>query len=107
MRMFEVDLYSIDEKGTPPKWKIRFAQFMVLWSIFSQLFLVISLVHVFQVKTSAGVSLPAYILYIVSSLVWIVYGWSVLRTKNVPILASSGVAGVLAIVMVVAIITYP
>lgn len=84
-----------------------YARGMVVWSIVSQIFLLLQAIQIFEVKSSAGQSTPAYWLLEVSNIIWIVYGTAVLTHKNMPIIASSVVSFVLGALVLVAIYLYP
>lgn len=104
--VFQVDPFELDWEGNPPLWKTRFAQFMVVWSVVSQLFLVLQVVQIFQERNAQGLSLTGYILAFIGNLIWIVYGSLVLADVNKPILWSSLVSCVVMVGIFVGIGLY-
>jgi len=104
--MFYVDPYELDWEGHPSMWKMRFAQFMIIWSVVSQVFLLIAALEIFQAKMVEGVSLSSYILYLLGNVVWFFYGIWVLSPMNKPLVWSSVVAFALTIVILVGIGIY-
>lgn len=87
-------------------WKENYSKFMVFWSIISHSWLLIQAITIFVNKDASGVSLPAFILLFVSSLVWLFYSLKVLPKRNLPIILSSLVSILFGSVLLVGIIMY-
>ncbi len=104
--LFWVDPFELDWAGHPPLWKTRFAQFMIIWSVVSQVFLLIAALEIFEKKMVQGVSVPSYILYLLGNVVWFVYGIYVLSPVNKPMIWSAVVAFILTIVILVGVGMY-
>jgi len=104
--IFYVDNFDLDHEGHPHKWKIYYAKAMVVWALLSQIFLLLQVIKIYTEKNAQGVSLPAYIVYIIGNIVWFVYGTWVLAYRNMPIIVSSVVAFALASIIIVGIILY-
>ena len=98
---------DLDADGLPvPKWKFYYARFMVAWAILSHSALLIQAIKIYRQKNADGVSLLAFILYSVSSVIWLVYGAFVLAKRNWVIVASSITAIALGIIIIVGVILY-
>jgi uncharacterized protein with PQ loop repeat len=87
-------------------WKENYSKFMVFWSVASHSWLLIQAITIFINKDASGVSLPAFILLSISSLIWLFYSLKVLPKRNLPIILSSVVSILFGIVLLVGIIMY-
>ena len=86
-------------------WKKRYAQFMIIWAVVSQIWLLLQAIKIFKDKDASGVSLASYIVLIFSNIFWFVYGMFVIGHDKV-IIISSIIAFLLSIVIVVGIALY-
>lgn len=88
------------------KWKLWFAKWMVVWAVLGYSFLAIQAAKIYMEKNAKGLSLPAYIVYICGSIMWLIYGSVVLPRKNMVIIVSSCTAITLASIVLVGIVLY-
>jgi uncharacterized protein with PQ loop repeat len=105
--IWDVDNKQLSADGTPPpKWKIWYARFMLIWAVLSNTFLLLQLIQIYNDKDAQGVSIAAYAVYIVGSIFWIVYGAWVLGQCNWVIVLNSSLACLLAVVVLVGAVLY-
>lgn len=90
----------------PGGWRSWYSNFMLLWAVASNTFLVLQLVKIYQFKNATGVSFPAYIVYIFGAMVWMVYGAFVLNERNWAIVVNSSLAFMLASAILAGIVKY-
>ena len=96
-----------ESDGSPiAPWKIYYGKFMLFWSVAAHSFLAIQAVKIYSEKDSSGVSLPAYVLYLCSSCLWLIYGSVVLPRKNLVIIMSATTAIVLGAILLTGILLY-
>jgi uncharacterized protein with PQ loop repeat len=102
-----IEASDIDGDGKPtPKWKLWYAKGMLGWAVVSHVFLLLQAVKIYTEKNASGVSLPAYALYIVGSIVWVIYGAFVLHSRNLVIVVSSSIGLVGGVIILLGIILY-
>lgn len=106
-KWLHVENSEISVDGSPaPKWKLWYARSMIFWAVLSQVFLLIQAITIFVGKDAAGVSLAAYILYIVGTVVWCVYAAFVLAHRNWPLLLNGILGFLLSALIIVGIVLY-
>ncbi len=103
---WQIDEKQLSNDGKPPKWKVWYARFMIVWAILSNIFLLLQLIKIFQDKDAAGVSIAAYAVYVFGCIVWIVYAAAVLAQINWVIILNSSLACALAVVILAGAIKY-
>ena len=97
-----------DENGMKiPTWKLWYVKFMAPFAVLSHAWLAIQAISIFIDKDAKGVSLVAYIVYIISSVIWFVYGMFVLTKKNIVIVLSAVTAIALGVLVIVGVLMYP
>lgn len=102
-----IEANDVGEDGKPiPKWKLWYAKAMLAWVVLGKAFLVIQAVEIFTSKNAAGVSLAAYIVYIIGSVIWLIYGAMVLQRKNLVIVVSAATAIVMGVIVLIGVIMY-
>lgn len=102
-----IEASDIDGDGKPaPRWKLWYAKGMLGWAVISHTFLLLQAIKIYSEKNASGVSLPAYILYLVGAIVWIVYGAFVLQRRNLVIVLSSSIAFLGGLTILIGIILY-
>ena len=104
--VFKVDMYQLDKSGKPPNWKIWAARGMIIFALATQIFLILQAAKIFETQNAAGVSLPAFIVYSVSMIFWIIYSGWVLRAINWPLMLSSVLGLLMSILIVIGIAIY-
>lgn len=87
-------------------WKIYYARWMVVWAVVSQVWLVLQATKIFQSKSAEGVSLYAYILYTIGTVMWFINATFVNKERNTAYMISSSLGFCLGIVILVGIIMY-
>lgn len=87
-------------------WKHHYSKFMIVWSILSQTWLLIQTINIYVDKDASGVSLIAFVLLQISSVIWLVYASWVLPTLNIPIMMSSIIALTIGIALLTGIVLY-
>ncbi len=87
-------------------WRVYYEYFMVLWAIFGQTWLLLSVIDLYQNKNASGLSLPAFCLLIFGATVWFIYGCFVLIPRNKIIMISSTLSFILSVLMVIGIASY-
>jgi len=107
LSVFHVDPYQLDPTGHPPIWKLHFAKLMLVFAIATRIFLVLQIDQLYKTKNSNGLSAASYGVYILSMILWIFYAFTVLKTANWPIVISSVLGLLLAVVILVGIIIFP
>ncbi len=105
--VFHIDPRQLDRHGHPAKWKIYFAQSMLVFAIVTRIFLVLQIQMLFESKTSNGLSAISYSIYIFSMMLWTFYAISVLKTINWPLVISSVLGLILAVVILIGIFIFP
>lgn len=103
---FYVDPHTLELSGNPSKFKLRAAQFMNLWAVISEVFLLLQIIHIFAYQNSEGVSAPAYFVYGLSAIVWLVYARFVLARPNMPLIINNILDVILSSVLLVGIYVY-
>ena len=102
-----IEPQDINDKGKPvPKWKLYYAKGMIGWAVLSHTFLLIQAIEIYTNENASGVSLAAYIVYLVGAVIWGVYGAFVLTRRNIVIVVSSVTAFLLGTVVLIGIILY-
>lgn len=89
-----------------PKWKQHYANFMMVWAVVSHVSLLLQSIKIYVGKDASGVSLETYILFMVSSTIWMIYGFFVLTPRNWVIIMSSLTAISINISILVGVIKY-
>jgi len=113
----EDDTYKLDKHLTPkdveypvvkpgPKWKDYYSNFMMVWAVVSHVSLLLQSIKIYDGKDASGVSLETYILMMVSSTIWLIYGFLVLNPRNWVIVMSSLTAISIHISIIIGIIKY-
>jgi uncharacterized protein with PQ loop repeat len=93
-------------KGKSKGWKVNYSKFMIFWAMASHVWLIVQSVKIYRNQNAAGVSLPAFMILLTSSIVWLIYGAFVLERRNKVIVISSSVSMLLGIPVLVAILKY-
>ncbi len=99
-------LWKVEPTDKRACWKVHGERLFPFFIIFGHTFLVIQVVALYTTKNSSGISLIAFIVYALSSLAWLFYSFVLLPKRNNTIIASSTVAFILAIIIIVGIIMY-
>ncbi len=105
-KMFEINPFDLDFGGKPSKLKVVYAQFMVVFSMISALFLILQIVQIYSHSDAMGQSFSAYVIFLIGQILWIIYGSLVLANKNMPIVWGSIVSGLLSIPILTGIVLY-
>lgn len=84
----------------------RFEYFMRCFVVVSQFTHIFAITKIYKNQEASGVSLWAYAYYVLTSLVWIAYGYCVLQPVNKTIILGSSIAIVLALVIIAGIFLY-
>jgi uncharacterized protein with PQ loop repeat len=88
------------------KWKFYYEKFMILWGIFSPIWILLQAIKIYQLHDAAGVSLASYILVLLGSIIWIIYAAAVLDRKNAVIIINSSITALLAVVVIIGVAIY-
>jgi uncharacterized protein with PQ loop repeat len=102
----KVDECQLAHDCHPAKWKIYYAYFILAFALLSHTFELLQAIQIYSQKSAQDVSLPAFILWVVGSVIWFIYGTFVLAIPNWPIIVSSVAAFILGIIIVVGIVLY-
>lgn len=98
---------DLDDRGRPlARWKVYYSRFMVGWAVVAHTALLLQSVEIYRTKNASGVSLPAFVVYTFSSIIWFIYGVFVLARRNYVIMVSSTLATLLGATIVVGIVLY-
>jgi uncharacterized protein with PQ loop repeat len=87
-------------------WKHRFEQFMWVFVLASQSWLIVQAVDVFKTKNANGLSALAWSSLVAVHIIWIIYARFVLQPSNGIILANSSMSLILSILILVGILIY-
>lgn len=98
---------DVDKDGRPvPKWKLYYARAMIPLAILFHAFGAIQAYEIYSSQNASGVSLAAYVVYVISAMTWFCYGAFVLVRRNLIIMLSSMTAFTLGVIILVGIILY-
>jgi uncharacterized protein with PQ loop repeat len=89
-----------------PVWKSYYQKWMYFWAIGSHTFLLLQALEIYQEKNAESVSLSAYIVYVLSSLIWLGYAALVLEPRNKVMMISAVTGFSMGIVILVGISLY-
>jgi uncharacterized protein with PQ loop repeat len=89
-----------------PQWKQDFEKYMIIFVIFSHTFLLLQIVKIYTTKDATSLSLPAFIVYIISSCIWLFYGIFIVRPRKFPIILSSIIALIFGTIVLIGIFLY-
>lgn len=87
-------------------WRYRFEKFMAVYAVLSHTWLLIQTIQIYSTKDVSSLSIVAFILLLVNSVMWGSYAAYVLQFKNKPLLISACVSFCVVIVALVGIILY-
>ena len=87
-------------------WRDNYKKFMLFWAVAAHSWLIVQLISVFQNEDASDLSLPAFIIYTCSSLIWFTYGAFVLEERNYTLMISGTVSGILGVTTLAAIAKY-
>jgi uncharacterized protein with PQ loop repeat len=87
-------------------WKRYYNQFMYVFAVLSQVWLLLQLIAVHQTKKTDGLSLVAFSLLAAGHMVWIIYGAFVMSPRNYIMIISSTLALMLTIGILIGILVY-
>lgn len=88
------------------RWRSRFERFMLYYAAISHTWLLIQTIEIYTSKDVSSLSIMAFILLVVNSIVWFTYSAWVLEWSNKPIIISACVSFSLATTALVGIILY-
>ncbi len=83
------------------KYKSGYEKFMYVWAIVSPIWLLLQAIQIFQHKNASGVSLPAHIIVLIGSILWIIYAVWALQKRNFVIVSNASLSGLLSIVVII------
>jgi len=87
-------------------WRYYYEKCMYAWAVLAHSWVLVQIITIFRSKNASGLSLAAWIIFCVSSIVWIIYGAFVMKVRNYVIITSSSTALILGIIILVGIVLY-
>lgn len=90
------------------KWSIRkyFRNFMIFWSVVSQVWILIQAAKILKSRSAEDISIPSFIILMISTILWLLYGLFGENERNVIMVTSSSVALIFGSILSVSIILY-
>jgi uncharacterized protein with PQ loop repeat len=70
------------------------------------MWLLIQIIELYQSKNGSGISLLAFVILLISAVIWFVYGCFVLPDRNYVLVISGSISFVFSVIMIVGILMY-
>jgi uncharacterized protein with PQ loop repeat len=88
-------------------WRVYYSYFVSLWAVASQAAYFTQALSVYSNRDVSGLSLPTYVILVVSNVIWFVYGaWAAGRAPDVPIIVSATLGFCVTLSILVGILLY-
>jgi uncharacterized protein with PQ loop repeat len=84
-------------------WKSYYLKFMMVWAIIGHTWLLLQAIEVYQTENAEGLSQSAFVILMISGLLWFTYGYFALPVRNYVIATSSSISTILTLVIIIGI----
>lgn len=102
----EIADVSESEAARGLTWRERYAQFMPVWAVVGELWLLLQVIEVYRHRDAGDVNLAAFCLSILGYSLWLFYGLRIIRPRDWPVIASSSVGLTLSVTLVAGLVIY-